>query len=242
MTSLSVLEIKSLTAGYPHKPLLKNLSLKLQEPAFVAVIGHNGCGKSTFFRSLIGQHPFEGDILLQGKNITTIPNLSSRGIITLLEQKNSVNFSIPVLDLVVMGSFRKKSVFDNYNYKDYQAAEKALSELGLSGYAKEDFLKLSGGEQQLVWLAQVMVQNPGIILLDEPTQQLDVYNKKKVFSLMMDWVKQHHKTVFCITHDLGNLKEMEGYLLNLGRKSPVLETLSDIVVENNLRILEEKLS
>jgi len=139
-----------------------------------------------------------------------------------------------------MGRFRKKTFFQNYDQDDYALASKALSELNLSQYANEDYLNLSGGEQQLAWLAQIMIQDTDIILLDEPTQSLDVHNKKKVFSLMQHWVQTHGKTVFCITHDIGNLFEMEGCILNLAVKEPKLERISPESVKNNLRILEKK--
>lgn len=237
---MSVVEIKNLQVGFPHKPLVNNLNLKIDDPTFVAVIGHNGCGKTTFFRSLINQHSYQGEILIHKKELKSVQNLPATGLITLLEQKNNVNFSIPLKDLVVMGRFRKKNFFQNYGQEDYEIALKALSELNLSHYADEDYLNLSGGEQQLAWLAQIMLQDTDIILLDEPTQSLDVHNKKKVFSLMQHWVKANGKTVFCITHDIGNLYEMEGWILNLALNEPKLEKISSESVKKNWRILEEK--
>lgn len=239
---MSLLEIKGLRTGFPQKPLINNLSLKINEPAFIAVIGHNGCGKTTFFRSLVKQHPYEGEVYLNGMEVNSIPDLSSAGLITLLEQKNTVNFSIPVKDLVVMGRFRKKSFFQNYDAEDYKEVSNILTTLNLSHFAEEDYLKLSGGEQQLIWLAQVMIQDTQIILLDEPTQQLDVHNKKKVFSLMQNWVKEHQKTVLCITHDIGNLDDMEGYVLNLAVKDPFLQWISPETMDDNLTILERGMS
>jgi iron complex transport system ATP-binding protein len=138
-----------------------------------------GSGKSTFFKALSGQLPFQGEIYIHNQLLQTQTNLFTTGQMSLLAQKNNVGFAIPVQELVVMGRFRQKKFFQPYNITDYAAAISALDTLGLSSVAHQSFTELSGGEQQLVWLAQLMVQDTPICLLDEPTQQLDVYNKKK---------------------------------------------------------------
>lgn len=207
----------------------------------MAIIGHNGCGKSTFFRSLINQNSFQGEIVLNGERIETIPNLSARGFITLLEQKNIVGFSVLVRDLILMGRFRFKSLFDEYTTGDLQLVDQALATLEISHLRDQDFLKLSGGEQQLVWLAQVMVQETDIVLLDEPTQQLDVYNRNKVFQLMQNWAYQKEKLILCITHDLNNLTDLHGYILNLSRPDAGLCSIDEKNVKEEIRFLERKL-
>ena len=137
-----------------------------------------------------------------------------------------------------MGLFRKKRFFENYDTADYARAAEVLEQLQLSHLIDHDFTTLSGGEQQLVWLAQLMLQDAEIILLDEPTQQLDVYYKNKVFSLLQDWVLTKGKTILCITHDLANLVPLQGYLLNLSKPEPVLEPISAEVVQENQAFLE----
>jgi iron complex transport system ATP-binding protein len=86
-----------------------------------------------------------------------------------------------------------------------------------------------------------LVQNAGVILLDEPTQQLDVYNRKKVFDLMAGWVQEDQKTVLCVTHDIHNLFDMRGYLLNLSSPAPALEEITGQTVSHHLALLEHKL-
>ncbi|MBX9851180.1 MAG: ABC transporter ATP-binding protein [Cytophagaceae bacterium] len=236
------IEVRNLTLGFPLKPLLTNLTFDIKGPSFVGILGHNGCGKTTFFKSLVNQHPYQGQILIDGKEIKNIPDLSASGLITLLEQKNHVNFGIPVKDLVVMGCFRKKVFFENYNSADYKTADEILSALGISHLAEKDYLELSGGEQQIVWLAQVMMQDTQIVLLDEPTQQLDLYNKKKVFSLMQSWVSEYKKTVLCITHDVVNLMNVEGYVLNLSAENIRLEEINNAGLKKNIELLERQKS
>jgi iron complex transport system ATP-binding protein len=235
-----VFEVKNLVADYGAKTIIRNLSFKLPHPAFVAIVGHNGSGKTTLFKALSGQLPYRGEILINNQQLNDSGNPFASGLIALLAQKNNVGFSIPVEELVVMGRFRLKKFFQSYNEADYTAARQALELLRLWPIARHNFINLSGGEQQLVWLAQLMVQDTPAYLLDEPTQQLDLYNKKQVFTLMMQWVKQYQKTVLCITHDLHNLYAMEGYILNLSVSEPLLEPLHPEVIRRHITALESE--
>jgi len=237
---LSILEVKGLHIGFDVKPLISNLSFKIQSPAFVAIIGHNGCGKSTFFRSLIHQHPYSGFASLNGVDLASIKNLPSTGLITLLEQKNSINFSISVKDLVLMGRFRFKKIFQNYSKQDQDIVDQVLEDLHIESLGEKDFLSLSGGEQQLVWFAQLMVQDSNILLLDEPTQQLDVFNRKKIFDLMQFLAYEKQKLVLTVTHDLWNLTHLKGFILNLSLANPSLEEITPEAVERHYQLLEEK--
>ncbi|ALJ01275.1 ABC transporter ATP-binding protein [Rufibacter tibetensis] len=231
--------MKELVAGYDERVLIRNLSFLVPEPAFVAIIGHNGSGKSTFLKTLTGQVPYQGQILVQGQPFVSRSGAIARAL-SYLPQKNNVAFPIKVHELVVMGLFRQKRLLDHYTSADYAYADATLAHLHISHLSQRTFTDLSGGEQQMVWLAQLMLQDAPITLLDEPTQQLDVYHKKRVFDLMVSWVREEQKTVLCITHDLLNLLPLEGYLLNISQPQPRLERITPEVVLKHQRFLEEK--
>ena len=96
-------------------------------------------------------------------------------------------FAIAVRELVVMGRYRHHGLLSAYAPADYALADAALARVGMAHLATRNFTELSGGEQQLVWLAQLSLQDAQVYLLDEPTQQLDVYYRRQVFSLVHDW-------------------------------------------------------
>ncbi|MBT9393029.1 ABC transporter ATP-binding protein [Hymenobacter sp. NST-14] len=210
------------------------------EAAFVAVIGHNGCGKTTLLRALTGQLPYEGTATVRGQDLRTLHRPAASGLLAHLPQRASVEFSLPVRELVVMGRFRHHRFLGAYSPPDYALADAALAQVGAAHLAHRDFTLLSGGEQQLVWLAQLSLQDAALYLLDEPTQQLDVYYRRRVFSLLQRWVREDHKTVLCITHDLDNLAELPGYLLNLSRPEPQLQPLSAALVATERAFLESE--
>ena len=235
-----MLEIKDLVAGYGQRMLIRNLFFSVPAPALVAIVGHNGGGKTTFFKALTGQIPYSGQILMADTDLRKHPRPAAAGILSYLPQKNNVSFSVTVRDLVVMGIFRQKRFLQNYTRSDYQRADELLEILEIAHLATRDFTQLSGGEQQLAWLAQLMLQDAALCLLDEPTQHLDIYHKNQVFQLLANWVQQQQKTVLCITHDLPNLYGQTGYILNLSKPNPQLEILSPATILENIKFLERK--
>ncbi|MGV3540461.1 MAG: ABC transporter ATP-binding protein [Rufibacter sp.] len=236
---MAVLEIKELVAGYGENLLLRNLSFLVPSPTFIAIIGHNGSGKSTLLKAFTGQIPYQGQVLVQGQPLPAKAGAISQAF-SYLPQKNNVAFPVTVRELVVMGLFRHKKLLENYTAQDYARTDDMLARLHISHLSPRTFTDLSGGEQQLVWLAQLMLQQTPIALLDEPTQQLDVYHKKRVFDLMASWVTQEQKTVLCITHDLLNLLPLEGCLLNISQENPKLEPITPETVLAHQQLLEEK--
>ena len=234
----SPLTLENLVAGYPGRVLVRNLFLCLTAPAFVAIVGHNGSGKTTLFRVLTGQLPYEGSVRLLGQEVRGLRRAAAAGLLGYLPQRGRVDFAISVRELVVMGRYRHHGLLSAYAATDYALADAALLRVGVPHLAQRDFTELSGGEQQLVWLAQLSLQEAQVYLLDEPTQQLDVYYRRQVFSLVHSWATEQGKTVLCSTHDLDNLPELTGYLLNLSEPEPQLRPISPAAVQAARQWLE----
>ncbi|SHK09449.1 ABC transporter ATP-binding protein [Hymenobacter psychrotolerans] len=243
MSQYSILSVENLVAGYEQRVLLRNLFFAVPEPSFVAIVGHNGCGKTTLFRVLTGQLPYSGTVRLGGQDLRQIARPAAAGHLAYLPQRTTVGFPIRVRELVVMGRYRHHGLLSAYSLLDYQLADAALARVGGAHLAQRDFTLLSGGEQQLVWLAQLSLQDAPLYLLDEPTQQLDVYYRRRVFDLLTTWVTEQRKTVLCITHDLDNLLAFsEGFLLNLSHPQPHLEPLTPTTVAAARAFLESEAS
>lgn len=235
------LQINDLIAGYPNRVLLRDFSLVLPAaPTFVAVLGHNGAGKTTLFRVLTGQLPYQGSVRLGGpEELRTLrsPVLARR--LGYLPQRGVLDFGLAVRDLVVMGRYRHHGLLSTYGPSDYARADAALATVGASHLASQDFRQLSGGEQQLVWLAQLSLQDAPLYLLDEPTQQLDVYHRRRVFALLHNWVTTEGRTILCSTHDLDSLTDMPGFLLNMSRPQPALVPITAAAVQAERTFLEQ---
>lgn len=237
--ALPIIDIRSLSLKYDDKDLIDNLNLLIPASSFVAIVGHNGSGKSTFLRTLAGQaSPAKGSINVLGRNLQQYPRKELSNTITYLAQKNPVSFDIRVIDLVVMGLFRYKRFPSTYTSADYETARQQLHSDGIGYLSDQLFGTLSGGEQQLVWLAQLQLHNAPLWLLDEPTQQLDLYNKRQVFEKIIR-LTANSKTVICITHDIHMLKNIQnGYFINFSERQPCLKPIAPDAIDQCIEILE----
>ena len=141
----------------------------------MAVVGHNGSGKNTLFRVLTGQLPYQGGIRLHGQEVRDMRRAAQAGLLGYLPQCGSFGFSIVMRELVVMDRYRHHGPLSAYAPLDYALADAALERVGMTQLTTRDFAQLSGAEQQLVWLAQLSLQDAQVYLPDEPTYQLDVY-------------------------------------------------------------------
>jgi iron complex transport system ATP-binding protein len=221
------ISIQDLSTGYGDNTIIRSLFIDLPCHAFIAVVGHNGAGKSTFLNALSNQITFQGQVIFP----------ENHNKIAKLGQKNQINFSIPVKDLVVMGLFTQNKIFQSYGEPQLEQVMAVLAQNKILHLADKDFLSLSGGEQQLVWLSQMMLQQKDIYLFDEPTQYLDIAHTQLIFDKLQEMVTQHQKTVICITHHIHYLKGMDAYILNLSLPKPVLQKISSLVMEETIASL-----
>jgi len=202
-----MIQIENLTAGYSNKDVIRGFSLTIPEGSLLFLLGRNGSGKSTFLQAISGQLRYEGSIKTSGHELNKINLKEKAGQISFLAQQNNSAFQVNILDLVVSGRFHQKKNLEGYSKTDFEEAETLINSLPFThkaGYLNE----LSGGETQMVWLAQIQFQNTPIILLDEPTQHLDLYYKKQVFNQIANW-QAKGKTQIVSTHDIGYLSNFE---------------------------------
>jgi iron complex transport system ATP-binding protein len=216
------ININNLTAGYGNNTIIRSLFLEIPCSSFVAVIGYNGAGKSTFLKAITNKIAYHGSIVFP----TEINKIAMLG------QKNQVNFSIKVKDLVLMGLFDKTKLFQSYSTAQMERVMQALQVHHIQHLADLDFLTLSGGEQQLVWLSQLFLQNADVYLFDEPTQYLDIAHTNQIFEIMQTMVIDHRKTIICVTHHIHYLKNTKGYILNLSEENPSLKTISSESIDH----------
>jgi len=200
--------VEKLTAGYGEKRIISRLSFLAQSSDSPLVLaGRNGSGKSTLLKAILGQIPFSGKIEIQNpkQSIGWIP------------QSYHLSLSIPVLDFVALGASKPDGLFASLPKNAKGKADESLTELMLDHLKNKRTDELSGGEWQLVCLAQLMVQETDIWLLDEPTSSLDIYYKSFVFNLL--WRKAAEgKMIILSTHDLPFLPVESGTLLLFGNE------------------------
>ena len=207
---MSIIEIKNLTFSYDQQVVLENINLSVQKNDFLAIIGPNGGGKSTLIKALLGINPIKkGTIQILGQNPSL--NLSKLGYVPQNTNINT-NFPIKVIEVVMMGHIRdenEKSKSKNFLHKyfkiGYNEFEKscalsALKQVGMEEYAHKKIGTLSGGQRQRVMIARALCSHPSILILDEPTANIDVSWQKQIYDLLQELNKKI--TIVVVSHDI----------------------------------------
>lgn len=201
------LQIKKLSFGYKkNQIILNNINLEIKQGEILGILGPNGTGKTTFIKCINNIHkPNEGRILYDGNNIMNLSQLNIAKIIAYVPQYINNFFPMNVIDTVMMG--RMPYVKKNYSDEDKEVVFSIIKKMNLEKFAFRNIKEMSGGERQRVFIARAMAQQPKIIILDEPTSSLDLYNQLFILHTINKLAKENNITIIMTIHDL-NLASM----------------------------------
>ena len=212
-TASAVVDFEGVCAGYFGRDVLDEVTFRVERGDFVGIIGPNGSGKSTLLKSIAGIHPIEcGSACVLG----SAPSGVDKRRIGYVPQAESVNWSFPVTvaDVVLMGRYGKLGLFRRPSHADRAAVEDALGEVGMSEYRDSQIGRLSGGQQQRTFVARALVQEPDLLLLDEPIAGVDAASQHAIFTLL-EARNRAGTTVIASTHDLSCVATWFGKVLCL---------------------------
>jgi len=226
--------INNLIAGYGSSTVIRNFSFEATESRLYVVLGKNGSGKSTFFRCLENGMEYSGSILINGKDLKTCQATERATLISLVSQVTPNGLGISCLQVVMAGSFATLKPFERFSNQHAENAIKAMIACGCEAFAHRSIDELSGGERQLVWLAQAENQNTPFILLDEPGQYLDWRQKKILKNKISLWL-QAGKTIFIASHDLEYIPVQDGSILHFSGNEVSVYPLN----EPNLNLVKD---
>ena len=208
--------VKDLCAGYFGRDVLDEVSFEVSEGEFVGIIGPNGSGKSTLLKVIAGLLPAKcGLVQVFGMQ----PSPQVQHLIGYVPQSEVINWSFPVtvMDVVLMGTYAKLGVLHRPGAQQRAAAAKAIEQVGMSAYAGTQIGQLSGGQQQRVFIARALVQQPKLMLLDEPIAGVDATTQHAIFTLLED-LQRHGTTILATTHDLSCVTEWFDKVLCLNHR------------------------
>lgn len=200
---MEVLKVENLSCGYDEKTVIKDISFSVEEGNFLGIIGPNSTGKTTLFRALTGILKFhKGSVLYKNRPIHKIPPLDFARETAVISQGIEMPFAFSVEEFVLMGRFPHSGRFGILTPRDYEALEKVLNFTDISSLRHRKISELSAGEKQRAVLAQGFIQEPKLLLLDEPTAHLDIAHQVQILDLVKKLNKEKGLTVIIILHDL----------------------------------------
>lgn len=227
-----MLEACEIYVKYGDRMVLGDVSFELKEGQIVALLGPNGAGKTTLIRMLnrtVAPYP-HGLAFLNGVDIQTMSRREIAKSIAVVAQENETRFPVTVMEFVLSGRFVHGGAFGWERESDVTAARRALADCDLEAYDTRLMNRLSGGERQRVLLARALATGANILLLDEPTANLDLAHQALMFKLVRDRCKDQNASAIVITHDLNLASEFadeiillkEGRIVAKGRPREVL--------------------
>jgi iron complex transport system ATP-binding protein len=172
------LEARNLAIGHGREVIGTGLSLSLHTEEVICLLGPNGCGKTTLFKTLLGLLPRIGGVLeLGGRDIAKLSRREIARAVAYVPQAHVPPFPFEVLEVVLMGRTARIGNFGQPSRHDRDIALDALNRLGIAELAARDYERLSGGQRQLVLIARALAQEAPLIIMDEPTASLDFGNR-----------------------------------------------------------------
>ena len=198
---VALLSVDQLTVTLDGHTILRDIGFDVLEGRLVGVLGPNGAGKTTLLRVIGGHIPFDGDICLGGVPNKNLDAQERARTLAFVRQARSLTFDFTVEEFVLLGRAPHRGWLQPYRASDQDRVREALTQVDLEDFGHRSVLSLSGGEMQRVFLAQALVQDADLLLLDEPTAHLDVHYQFSFMDQVRTQVAEG-RTVLAVGHDL----------------------------------------
>lgn len=231
------LNIEDLRFSYKEKPVLDGIDLNIKKGETIAVIGPNGCGKTTLLKHLNRNlEPNEGKISLVEKDLFDMTKTEIARHIAAVPQSNEIRFSFSVRDIVAMGRMPFLERFEGESKEDMRIIDDAMRKANISEFADRLINTMSGGERQRVIIARALAQTPDIILMDEPTLHLDISTQFDVLDLVKKLSIEDGLTVVIVSHDLPMVVRYSDRIVMLkDQKIFAIGTPEDVLTPENMK-------
>lgn len=196
------IKIDNLGFDYGDLPVLHDINILIDKPGLVCIVGPNGVGKSTLIKCINKINtPKKGTVFVGGNNLDNISLKQLSKVVSYVPVTSSDSFSMTVLDTVLMGRHPHQKMGATSEY-DLKIAKRALSMMGIRHLALRNFNELSAGQHQKVAISRGLAQTPRVLILDEPTSNLDIRHQIQVTELLRDLAVENKIAVIMISHDL----------------------------------------
>lgn len=236
---MSFLQLTNVDIGYPTKKgarvIQSDLTLSAGIGEMIALIGKNGCGKSTLIRSIACLQPILGGVIqLDDKDLTQMSSSQRSRLVSVVLTGQDATASFTVRELISIGRDPYTGWLGSLNDEDNQMIDRAIEMTYLKGFEERNIHELSDGERQRVFIARALAQDTPVILLDEPTSHLDLPNRINIMLLLQQLARDAGKTIFISTHELETAMQVADklWLMEKGQ-GVVVGVPEDMVLNGN---------
>jgi iron complex transport system ATP-binding protein len=197
-----VVVVSDLSCGYRGRAVLEHVSFELSRGQVMALLGPNGVGKTTLFRTMLGLlEPIGGSVRMCGEPPSGGGRRRVPSHVAYVPQAHVPSFSFSVLEVVLMGRTPMMGAFATPSERDRRAAMGCLEALGLGAIADRPYTEVSGGERQMTLIARALAQGPEVLVMDEPAASLDLGNQARLLSMVRDLARGRGISVLMTTHN-----------------------------------------
>lgn len=198
-----MIRIEHLSYSFGKQPILNDISLHVAQGSFTALLGPNGCGKTTLLRCIGGLlKPQSGTVILQDKELRDYNPRQLAQQLSFVRQQASTDFEFTAFDLVMMGRNPYQKHLESESQSDRQLVEQCMRQTN-TWHLRDSFPReMSGGELQRVMIARALAQSTPIMLLDEPTSNLDIAHQFDIMEMLSNICQRQGKTILLVVHDL----------------------------------------
>lgn len=231
------LEVKDANVGYEKgKAVQRYVNFSVESGEVCCVLGPNGCGKTTMFKSVLGLIPLQsGKVTVDGDDISKWSPSRLADTMAYVSQNHTPPFPYQVKDVVLLGRINKVGTMGQPTAKDYEIVERAMQDMGVYDLRDKVYTDISGGQLQLVMIARALAQEPQMLVLDEPTAALDYGNVVRVIDKVRELAKKGYAVVMT-THSPDHAFMCNSNVLLLQRDNPCkFGRAVDIITEKNMQ-------
>lgn len=202
------IEVKDLVFSYGKDEVLNKVSFDLNRGDFLTIQGENGSGKSTLIKLILKDLKKDsGQIKLFGEDLENFDDYSKIGYVPQVNDANKIAFPVTGKEFVVLNLYKKFNIFNRPNKKCYKKVEEIFEILNIENLLNIPFKQLSGGQAQKVMIARAMVNDPKLLLLDEPTVGVDEKSKRDFLKLLAYLNDKHKISILMISHEMDVVRE-----------------------------------
>jgi len=231
-----VISCKCISASYRSNIILRDINFNAGSGDFMGIIGQNGAGKTTLLKILTGvKRPLTGTVILDGNCLDTLSRKKIAAIMAVVPQNTFIPPLFTVEDVVGIGRYSRRNNRFTESFVDRIAIDNAMKRTGCIRFRDKIISELSGGERQEVLIARALAQEPKVLLLDEPTANLDIMHQIKIMSLVKKIIQKSGFTAIMVIHDLNLAARFCNRLLLLHDGCMLAEgCTAEVLTEHNI--------